>query len=146
MGRGSAASLYVSDTNVSRKHCRLVWVQPYYFLVDLGSQNGTRLVRAIGPAMETILDHLGAVPLPPYITAVLDDPDVEGVIIPANTINTIVRSVPIVGELIAGGGKGALLGIDFTMTGPVDDPDVDVDTASILTPGIIKNFFGGILD
>lgn len=36
---------------------------------------GTRLVRPIGKPMEQLLDHLGAVPLPPYITAPLDEPD-----------------------------------------------------------------------
>ncbi len=46
-------------------------------VIEVGGagRDGTRLVRPIGPAMETILDHLGAVPLPPYITSVLDDPD-----------------------------------------------------------------------
>jgi ATP-dependent Clp protease ATP-binding subunit ClpC len=40
-GRGSGADLVLADTNVSRKHCRIVRVDPYFFLVDLGSQNGT---------------------------------------------------------------------------------------------------------
>lgn len=41
LGRGSNADLVLPDTNVSRKHCRIVRVNPYFFLVDLGSQNGT---------------------------------------------------------------------------------------------------------
>lgn len=41
LGRGSSADLVLADTNVSRKHCRIVRVDPYFFLVDLGSQNGT---------------------------------------------------------------------------------------------------------
>jgi S-adenosylmethionine:tRNA ribosyltransferase-isomerase len=36
---------------------------------------GTRLVRSIGPEMEDVLDQLGAVPLPPYITAPLEEPE-----------------------------------------------------------------------
>ncbi|MBL4847387.1 MAG: AAA family ATPase [Planctomycetes bacterium] len=41
LGRGSSADVVLADTNVSRKHCRVVKVDPYFFLVDLGSQNGT---------------------------------------------------------------------------------------------------------
>lgn len=37
--------------------------------------DGTRLVRPIGVDMETLCAHLGAVPLPPYITAPLADPE-----------------------------------------------------------------------
>jgi len=69
--------------------------------------------------------------------------DVSGTIIPAYTINTIIRSVPIVGDIITGGAQDGFLGIDFTMTGSTDNPEVDVDTASILTPGFIKGIFGG---
>lgn len=36
---------------------------------------GTRLVRAVGVGMTTLLEHLGVVPLPPYIGAELDDPE-----------------------------------------------------------------------
>lgn len=36
---------------------------------------GTRRVRPIGVRMETLLDSQGAVPLPPYITARLEDPE-----------------------------------------------------------------------
>lgn len=69
--------------------------------------------------------------------------DVNGTIIPAYSINTIIRSVPIVGDIITGGAQDGFLGIDFTMTGSTNNPDVDVDTASILTPGFIKGIFGG---
>ncbi len=45
-------------------------------VIEVGEPTGegTRLVRAIGPAMEEVLHHLGAVPLPPYITATLEEP------------------------------------------------------------------------
>jgi S-adenosylmethionine:tRNA ribosyltransferase-isomerase len=36
---------------------------------------GSRLVRPVGVTMATLLDHLGSVPLPPYITAPLEDPE-----------------------------------------------------------------------
>lgn len=36
---------------------------------------GSRLVRPLGVSMATLLDHLGSVPLPPYITAPLEDPE-----------------------------------------------------------------------
>lgn len=41
--------------------------------VEEATGEGTRLVRPLGPAMEETLESLGAVPLPPYITAPLAD-------------------------------------------------------------------------
>ena len=67
---------------------------------------------------------------------------IEGMIIPAYTINTIIRSVPIVGDILTGGGQEGVFGVDFTMSGAVSDPEVKVDTASILAPGFIKGIFG----
>jgi hypothetical protein len=69
--------------------------------------------------------------------------EVKGLIIPAYTINTILRSVPIVGDILTGGGHEEVFGIDFIMQGNVTDPDVSVNAASILAPGMIKGIFGG---
>jgi len=68
--------------------------------------------------------------------------EIEGMIIPAYTINTIIRSVPIIGDILTGGAQDGLLGIDFAMSGAVSDPVVKINTSSILTPGFIKNIFG----
>jgi S-adenosylmethionine:tRNA ribosyltransferase-isomerase len=43
--------------------------------VGAATGEGSRLVRPVGVTMATLLDHLGSVPLPPYITAPLEDPE-----------------------------------------------------------------------
>jgi len=68
--------------------------------------------------------------------------EVKGTIIPAYTINTIIRSVPIVGDILTAGGQEGVFGIDFKMHGEVANPEISVNTASILAPGIIKGIFG----
>jgi hypothetical protein len=69
--------------------------------------------------------------------------EIEGTIIPAYTINTIIRSVPILGDILTGGSQDGPIGIDFSMSGPVSEPIVKIDSSSILAPGLIKNIFGG---
>ncbi|MFN3216505.1 MAG: tRNA preQ1(34) S-adenosylmethionine ribosyltransferase-isomerase QueA [Acidimicrobiales bacterium] len=43
--------------------------------VGAATGEGSRLVRPVGVTMATLLEHLGSVPLPPYITAPLEDPE-----------------------------------------------------------------------
>lgn len=60
----------VSDGTVLVDHIGLPVLE-----VGEATGEGTRRVRAVGVAMETLLESLGAVPLPPYISAALDDPE-----------------------------------------------------------------------
>ncbi|MBL4590023.1 MAG: hypothetical protein JKY11_08100, partial [Alphaproteobacteria bacterium] len=55
-----------------------------------------------------------------------------------STINKVVGSIPIVGQLLTGG--GALIAATYTMTRDVggDDVTVSVNPLSALTPGILR--------
>src|SRR4051812_25869090 len=41
LGRSPEADIMLTDTTVSRRHCRIAWVDGTYRLEDLGSSNGT---------------------------------------------------------------------------------------------------------
>lgn len=67
--------------------------------------------------------------------------DIRGMIIPAYSINRLIDKVPVLGKLITGGEKEGLLGQEFIVTGPFDDPDVSVNPLAGLTPGFLRDLF-----
>lgn len=68
--------------------------------------------------------------------------DIRGVIVPSYTINSALGKVPVLGNLIMGGEKTGLFGINYKIGGALDDPDIDVNPASVLTPGFLRGIFG----
>ena len=66
----------------------------------------------------------------------------EGTVVPAYAINSVLGKIPVLGWLITGGEKGGgLLAFNFTMKGPSQEPDVTVNPLSALTPGFLRNLF-----
>jgi hypothetical protein len=62
---------------------------------------------------------------------------IEGTIIPLSTVNKIVGSIPLIGDLITGG-TGSVFAATYSMRGKTEDPDVMVNPLSVLTPGILR--------
>jgi len=58
--------------------------------------------------------------------------DLKGKVIPFNIINSIVKSVPLVGSLLVGDG---IIATDYHMQGAMDDPKIAVNPVSTLLPG-----------
>ncbi|MBC7951404.1 MAG: AsmA-like C-terminal domain-containing protein [Rhodospirillaceae bacterium] len=90
--------------------------------------------RAYGPALgitskgEVDLDH-GRMAL-------------EGTVVPAYALNSVLGNIPVLGWLVTGGEKGGgLLAFNFTMRGPTQEPDVTVNPLSALTPGFLRHLF-----
>lgn len=69
--------------------------------------------------------------------------DISGTIIPMTEINSIIGSIPIIGNLL--GGDTGLIAATYTMRGPTSDPRVAVNPLSVLAPGFLRNilFEGG---
>ncbi|MEO0412645.1 MAG: AsmA-like C-terminal region-containing protein [Pseudomonadota bacterium] len=72
----------------------------------------------------------------------LEKADIRGVIVPSYTINSALGKVPLLGNLIIGGENTGLFGINYKITGALDDPELDVNPASVLTPGFLRGIFG----
>lgn len=67
---------------------------------------------------------------------------VEGTVVPAYALNSVLGNIPVLGWLVTGGEKGGgLLAFNYTMKGASDDPDVTVNPLSALTPGFLRNLF-----
>jgi hypothetical protein len=69
--------------------------------------------------------------------------DLEGVLAPANALNKIVSEIPLIGGIITMGGEQPLFGFNFTIRDRIDAPKVSVNPLSALTPGILREVFGG---
>jgi hypothetical protein len=67
--------------------------------------------------------------------------DLEGTLVPAYTINSILGYVPILGKLLLGGEGQGLFAANYRAVGPIDDPKISVNPLSALAPGFLRNLF-----
>jgi hypothetical protein len=66
--------------------------------------------------------------------------DLDGTIIPISGVNNVLSGIPLVGEILTGGG-GGILAATYTIKGPMDKPQVFVNPLSVLAPGILRKIF-----
>ncbi|GHU00622.1 hypothetical protein FACS1894186_1580 [Alphaproteobacteria bacterium] len=67
--------------------------------------------------------------------------DLKGSIIPAYAVNSFLGGIPLIGGLFRSEKGGGLLAAGYRITGKPGNPDVSVNPAYALTPGIIKKIF-----
>lgn len=64
---------------------------------------------------------------------------VDGVLVPENIIDKILHNIPIINKIFES--DDHVVGITFTVTGNPDDPDINVNPLSAVTPSFIKKIF-----
>ena len=69
--------------------------------------------------------------------------NVNGVVVPAYGINSLLGNIPLVGGLFSGGDGKGLFGVAYRVKGTTDQPDVSVNTLSGLAPGFLRLLFEG---
>jgi len=67
--------------------------------------------------------------------------DLHGAMAPFSMFNSILGSIPIIGDMITGGEGQGVIAAAYTVKGPLDKPDVSVNPVSLLTPGFLRNLF-----
>ncbi|MEM6486992.1 MAG: AsmA-like C-terminal domain-containing protein [Pseudomonadota bacterium] len=65
--------------------------------------------------------------------------DMAGVASPAYAVSSFLDDVPLLGRILTGERGEGVLALTFTVDGPLEDPQIDVDPLSILVPGILRN-------
>ena len=70
-----------------------------------------------------------------------DEIDLGGTIIPAYTVNSFLGNIPVIGELFVGREGEGVFGITYGISGKSDDPEVIVNPAAALLPGILRRIF-----
>ena len=67
--------------------------------------------------------------------------DLSGTAVPAYGVNRALGSIPLVGDLLTGGEGGGVIAFTYRATGPIDDPQVQVNPLSALAPGLLRRIF-----
>ncbi|HEX6978533.1 MAG TPA: AsmA-like C-terminal domain-containing protein [Alphaproteobacteria bacterium] len=68
--------------------------------------------------------------------------DLNGTIVPAYAINSLLGNIPVVGDILVGGKGGGLFAANYRVSGPIADANVSINPLSTLAPGFLRNLFG----
>lgn len=66
----------------------------------------------------------------------------NGMIIPAYTINSALGKIPIVGKIFSGSEGGGIFAATYKISGSLEKPAVSVNLLSALAPGFLRNLIG----
>jgi hypothetical protein len=66
----------------------------------------------------------------------------EGTIVPAYFLNTVLGRIPLIGRLFSPEKGGGVIAARYSAEGSIDDPEVRVNPLSALTPGFLRGLFG----
>lgn len=66
----------------------------------------------------------------------------EGTIVPAYIINSLLGNIPLFGRLFSPEAGGGVFAATFRLQGPLDDPQVSINPLAALTPGFLRGIFG----
>lgn len=68
--------------------------------------------------------------------------DLQGTIVPAYLLNSLIGRLPIIGQLVIPEKGGGLIAAGWSMRGTFDDPDIGVNPLAAITPGFLRGLFG----
>ena len=66
--------------------------------------------------------------------------NLNGTVVPFNSVNSMFEKIPLIGDLVTGRG-GGVFAFTYSVTGPIDNPSVSVNPLSVLAPGFLRNLF-----
>ncbi len=68
--------------------------------------------------------------------------NLEGTLVPAYAVNSLLGNIPLIGNIFSGGDKGGgIFAFNYSVQGKADDPSVTVNPLSALTPGLLRRLF-----
>ncbi len=70
-----------------------------------------------------------------------DKIDLEGVIVPAYALNSILGNIPILGDLLQGGEGEGMFSATYKIFGDLAEPKIDVNPWAALAPGFLRGIF-----
>ncbi|HEY3146506.1 MAG TPA: AsmA-like C-terminal domain-containing protein, partial [Dongiaceae bacterium] len=72
--------------------------------------------------------------------------DLEGVIVPAYAINSILGNIPLLGPRLQGGPGEGLFSAAYKISGDLSEPKIDVNPWTALAPGFLRDIFTQDID
>jgi uncharacterized protein YhdP len=93
--------------------------------------------------LENLLAYGGAIGVTAngLIDVVPDRLDLQGTIVPAYALNSIIGNIPVIGSLLMGGEGQGLFAANYRVTGSSTEPQVSVNPLSALAPGFLRRLF-----
>jgi hypothetical protein len=93
--------------------------------------------------LENLLAYGGAIGVTASGVADLgrDRLDLQGTLVPAYTLNSIIGNIPLIGSLLLGGEGQGLFAANYRVTGSTTNPQVSVNPLSALAPGFLRRLF-----
>jgi len=67
--------------------------------------------------------------------------DLEGTVVPAYTLNSILGEIPILGDILVGEKGSGVFAATYSLRGPIDDPEISANPLAALTPGFLRGLF-----
>lgn len=67
----------------------------------------------------------------------------NGVMVPAYALNSLLGKVPIVGNILTGGRGEGIFAVTYRVEGDLDAPQVTINPLTVLAPGILRKMFEG---
>jgi hypothetical protein len=71
-----------------------------------------------------------------------DTVELDGTIVPAYAVNSILGNIPLLGNLLVGERGSGVFAANFRAAGPMGDIQTSVNPLSTLTPGFLRRLFG----
>ena len=116
-------------------------------------ENGIEVARGVAPITfkDGLLDFGGLRANGPNIGITLEGQiktssnqvNINGVVVPAYTINAFLGKIPIIGPIFSGGKGEGLFAVPYRVRGDINDPEVIVSAASTLAPGFLRTIISG---
>lgn len=69
--------------------------------------------------------------------------NINGVVIPAYALNSLISNIPLVGNLLVGGKGEGLFAIPYRISGSTKNPEVKANAAAAIAPGFLRGLFEG---
>lgn len=76
-----------------------------------------------------------------YVDLGNDTARLSGIVVPAFALNNLLSNVPLLGPLLTGGRDGGVFAISYQLHGPLDNLTTDINMASMMTPGALRDLF-----
>jgi hypothetical protein len=89
--------------------------------------------RAFGPSLGITIDG--------RVNRANDELTLNGTLVPAYTINSVLGQIPLIGTLLVGRPGEGIIALNYQVRGTLDDPVISVNPLSALAPGFLRNFF-----
>lgn len=72
-----------------------------------------------------------------------DEAHLRGIVVPGFALNNLLSNVPLLGPLLTGGKNGGVFAVSYSLDGPLDALQTNVNVMAAMTPGALRELFIG---